>query len=366
MQPRNRSIPSPSHRNDTKKKSIMMPHFLSTDPISFGLVGTYDVSNFGDCIFPDIYRQELTLRFPNARLSLYSPNPVAADILSFDTVQALPATIETARFPDDILILTGGETLSVGHSSGVYIYPQNTLSALLRLWLGPTQAAASSSTKFIVHSVGVAPGQSDAEPVMARLLSSADYVRLRDQVSYKRLGQRFGTAVDPCFKIRDLQTPEQWDARAARVLPAAIVGRPFLVAQISASYVKEDLSQWCDTMAAMMAATELPVALLPICHQLSDAELLTIVLTQFQARLPQLADRVTLIPGRLTVLDTAAVFAVSSGFLGPRSTPPLPLCPLQSQWQSSPNRWTANMPRRSPMRDRGDGDRPDCRPAPLF
>jgi polysaccharide pyruvyl transferase WcaK-like protein len=297
-------------------EDTIMPAPMTTDAISIGLVGTYDVSNFGDCIFPNVYQNELAKRFPAARLTLYSPHAIAADILTFDRVRALPATPDACRFDEDCLILTGGETLSAGHSTGTYIFPLTTMSAFLRLWLGPTIAAAQGSTRFFAHSVGLAPGMEHAQPAIAEALRSADYVRLRDDVSNDRLGGQFGVAVDPVFNMRDLQTPDQWRARAVAVLPGTLANEPFTVFQISQSYLSGNLDPWCAMVSEVMTATGNAAVLLPICNMLNDRELLAVAQRRFAALYPALAPRMTLIEQRLKTLDTAAVFAASAGYIG--------------------------------------------------
>ena len=293
-----------------------MNAILSDQALRIGLVGTYDVSNFGDCIFPDIYVHQFRKRFPNVAFTLYSPNAVAADILNFDAVRALPARLQEAQFSEDCLVQTGGETVWVGHSSGTYIYPLSTMSAYLRLWLGPVYAASRSSVKSIIHCVGMPSGNVDVLPVMTRLLQSADNVRLRDTVSQSRLQGAFGVATDPAFVMHELQSPAQWRERAARVLPQQVVDKSYLVVQISQSYLKGNLRVWCDAIAEIMRGADCEVVLLPICLMLNDEELLSLCRDQFAILYPDLVSRMHLIRGALKVLDTAALLACCAGYVG--------------------------------------------------
>jgi len=293
-----------------------MNSVVSEQTLRIGLVGTYDVSNFGDCIFPDIYVHQFLKRFPNAEFTLYSPLAVAAEILNFDKVLALPAKLDKASFPEDCLVQTGGETVWVGHTSGTYIFPLDTLSAYLRLWLGPVRAATTSKVKSIIYCVGLPSGDKRVLPVMTRLLQSADYLRLRDKVSQGRLEGVFRTAVDPAFVMSQLQTPEQWAERAARVLPAEVAGKPYLAVQISQSYLSGNLGVWCDAVAQLVRKTDWDVVLLPICRHLNDEELLELAMAEFRRLYPDLAERIYLVRGALKVLDTAAVLAACAGYVG--------------------------------------------------
>lgn len=293
-----------------------MMHEEQCRPISFGLIGTYDVENFGDCIFPDIYRQQLRRRFPGATFSYYSPRSTAAAIVTERNIQALPGCWGEANFNEDVLILTGGETLSLGHTSGTYIFPVNTPSAFLRLWLMPILAIQSTKTRFAVHCCGLAPGHDESALLIGKALLHADRVTVRDAVTAKRLGGNFETAVDPAFLMHELETADGWARRCAAVVPNTLRDRGYLAAQVSQSYLSGNLDEWCVAVANLAVEHGKGLVLLPICNFLGDFSLLaraSLIIRDLKLLPP---DQVFVLDRGLEVLDTAAVIAGCDGFIG--------------------------------------------------
>ncbi|AKQ40992.2 hypothetical protein CP97_01400 [Aurantiacibacter atlanticus] len=284
--------------------------------MKIGLVGTFDVDNYGDCLFPELYAHEIAKRIPGARFTLYSPFARAARILSFDTVLALPATLDAASFDEDVLVLTGGETLSSGHNSGTYIVPLSTLSHYLRLWLVPTMAATTSTTKFIAHSVGVRNGPAD-NSLVARLLESADRISLRDASSHSRLDEKFTVDVDPVFLLPDMLSQDDWTRRCAGLLPDGLECGSYIAVQATNSYFAAELDEWCDEVAKVLKATGKKALMVPVCHFLEDYRFLEIAGARLAARYPELADTLYFLPqDRQNVMDTAALIARSAGYIG--------------------------------------------------
>ncbi len=293
-----------------------MVDIVSDAKIAFGLIGTYDVSNFGDCIFANIYQDQLAKRFPNAVFTLYAPTPHAADIMTLTGVKGLPDKLDGIAFPEDCLIQTGGETLSSGHSSGTYIFPLNTMSSYLRMWAGPIVAASRTATRSIIYCVGLPYGNEAALPLISRLLMSADLVVLRDTVSATRLEDRFSVGVDPVFMMSDMASDDVWQARAQAVMPNALMKKPYVVFQISQSYLNGNLRDWCDSVAAIMNATANDALFMPICNFLNDSELLTIAAKQMRTSHPALAQRIHIAEGLPDVLATAALLSQCDGYVG--------------------------------------------------
>ncbi len=285
--------------------------------LAIGLVGTFDVDNYGDCLFPEVYAALIRARLPGARFTLYSPYAKPARILSFDSVKALPATLDEAQFPEDCLILIGGETVSAGHVSGTYIMPGNTMSHYLRMWLGPTVAATRSEVKFFVHSAGLRLSDPEEGLLIGRLLESADAVSMRDAVSVERLGGQFPIEVDPVFLLQDIMAPAQWSARARAMLPAGLEPGNYLAVQASHAYFGSELDEWCAQIARVLEDTGQKALFLPVCHFMEDQRFLQVAAVRFRQSYPGLADRIFLLPeDRQNVKDTAALIGCSAGYCG--------------------------------------------------
>lgn len=239
-------------------------------PSKVGFVGTFDVANYGDCLFPAVYMHLLQDRYPGVEFSFYSPLAQSAQIMDYGPIQPLPDTLSNIAFDEDALILCGGETLWVGHSSGTFNFPASTLSAFTRLWLAPTVATARGMTDFHVHCVGMPHAQLEAPSAIADALASASRVCVRDEVTARRLGNRFPVEVDPVFALSTMMPAEEWESELGKWLPEGYKAGNYLAAHISAPYLANDLRDWCKQVAAVAKRFEIPILMVPVCHFMDD------------------------------------------------------------------------------------------------
>jgi polysaccharide pyruvyl transferase WcaK-like protein len=287
--------------------------------VKIGLIGTYDVDNFGDCAFPIVHREFFRTRIPNAQFTFYSPTDRTATILGDELLKALPAGPAVAEMPEDAFVLTGGETIHSGHSSGTYIFPSSSYSSFLRLWLGPLQSARKSGARFAAHCVGIRLADPETQSLIGKLLRSADFVTLRDRVSQERLsgaGTQYDLAVDPMFALRTVRTDDEWTEIASRHLPAGFDKFHYIVAHVSPPYLANNLAQWVDTIIQLAIGQKRNLLFLPICHFLDDAHVLARAHEIASLRLAPHGLSSHFVPDRIHVLETAAVIGRSSGYVG--------------------------------------------------
>ena len=239
-------------------------------PKKIGFVGTFDVANYGDCLFPVVYKHLLEERIDGLEFSYYSPLAQSAQIMDYGPIKPLPEKLSNITFDEDALILCGGETLWLGHSAGTFNFPSSTLSAFARLWLGPTLAASKGDTDFYVHCVGMPHAQLEAPGAIAQALSSATKVCVRDEVTAKRLGHHFPVKVDPVFALSTMKSAEEWGAELKKWLPDGYTPGNYLAAHISSPYLVNDLRDWCEQVAAVAKNNGMPILMVPVCHFMDD------------------------------------------------------------------------------------------------
>lgn len=280
-----------------------------------GFVGTFEVANYGDCLFPVVYMHLLQERLDGLKFSFHSPLAQSAGIMDYGPIKALPDKVSNIDFDVDALILCGGETLWFGHSSGTFNFPSSTMSAYTRLWLGPTIAASRGIADFYVHCVGMPHAQLDAPAVIAEALSSATKVCVRDEVTARRLGNRFPVKVDPVFALSTLKSSEDWEAELEKWLPPSYASGSYIAAHISSPYLNHDLRDWCEQVAQIAKHQEMPVLLVPVCHFMDDRHtletarkvLIELGLDAEEVQLPPLESK--------DVIATAAMLGMSAGVI---------------------------------------------------
>lgn len=280
-----------------------------------GFVGTFDVANYGDCLFPVVYMHLLSQRMEGLEFSYYSPLARSAGIMDYGPIKALPETLSQIAFDEDALILCGGETLWFGHSSGTFNFHKSTLSSYLRLWFAPCVAASRAEVNFYVHSVGMPRADLDAPAEIAEVLSAATMVSVRDEVTAKRLGNRFPVEVDPVFSLSNMKSQREWQSEARKWLPADYDIGKYLVAHVSMPYLDNGLAQWCEQVAQTAKSHDLPILLVPICHFMDDrynleearSLLIGMGISEHRVCLPPLASK--------DVVATASLLGMSAGVI---------------------------------------------------
>ncbi len=284
--------------------------------MKISLIGTFDVDNYGDCLFPELYIHELKKRIDDVEFTLFSPTDKKAKILSFEKINALPEKLEfSTDLENDASLLIGGETITLGHSMGTYIFPLDTLSASLRLWMPALFQCVQTQQPFMTHSVGInAIPEQHLEDVL-KLLGLASHISVRDEFSSKKLtdaGIASTVDVDPVFCLKNMLPPAEWKKRAFSILPEGYRDENYLIVQISAPYLKQNVKHWANEMARIAKKNNLKVVLLPICHFLHDG----IVLESAKNHIEKSGVEVCLISDRINVKDTAAVFSQAYGYCG--------------------------------------------------
>ena len=186
-----------------------------------GLIGTFDVDNFGDCLFPEIYEFAIKKYKPDWSFQLFSPKGSPSPIGSYSKVFELPKQGQDIEMlPRDGCILIGGETLGFGHKLGTYLSAGPDWSPASQLWLGPAVAAGKGQTKFYTHCVGLVPQKNVLTSGMPELLTSCSRLSLRDAYSKKVLSMA-GLDVtddgDPIFITPDLHDDAKWAIHASLV-----------------------------------------------------------------------------------------------------------------------------------------------------
>src|SRR5688572_13223564 len=167
--------------------AIMETSIARAMVIRIGMVGTFDVANFGDLLFPLVARQELARRLGPVEICPYSYNARSAASWPFavSPLDRLAAEIGTL----DLLLVGGGDIIRFDPLIALNYRPNSPdIHHPTGFWLAPI---------FLAHTAKVpvawnAPGLPLEIPSWAHALVRASvavsaYVSVRDQASHDRL-----------------------------------------------------------------------------------------------------------------------------------------------------------------------------------
>jgi lipopolysaccharide transport system ATP-binding protein len=220
------------------------------------MVGTFDVENLGDLLFPVVAHHELTARLGDVEIELFSYRAFDPPLWPF---KVRPVHTLAERLGEFDLLLVGGGHIVRGDAGVAPGYEPTSVATShpYGLWLAPTLFALFAGVPVAWNAVGaidsVAPSH---EALFAAALDGIDYLAVRDLPS-AQLVRAHGPGTSPVvvpdtvFGIGGLIDDATRD-EARRVLDALGVDGDYVVLQPSA--ILEANSHAVDAVAAASSA----------------------------------------------------------------------------------------------------------------
>jgi hypothetical protein len=202
-----------------------------------GIVGTFDVGNFGDLLFPIIAELELTKRLIGLELHRYSyrrmdetkwPYPV-------ESLDTLPSAVQNLN----LMLVGGGHLIRFDKMVAPGYTPSRAdLHHPTGYWLMPTLLGLSIGLPVAWNCVGVSPGTPRwAKKLLAVALDTTPYISVRDEASARELqdvsqSAQIHIVPDTAFGVHALIS-EQPSQRFKSWCQEVGLERPYVVVQAS-------------------------------------------------------------------------------------------------------------------------------------
>lgn len=161
----------------------------STLPYQVGIVGTFDVENYGDLLFPLIAERQLRRRLEGVNIIPFSPNARSQD-------QQWPINVNsTSTIKDQLpflsaLLIGGGQI--VRFDPGYPVPVDANINLPIDYWFTPAVMATAIGKPVIWNAVGAWTGSAIPyyyEDLLKTALSQSALVAVRDQASQAHLNQ---------------------------------------------------------------------------------------------------------------------------------------------------------------------------------
>jgi hypothetical protein len=169
-----------------------------TSPRRVGIVGTFDVENYGDLLFPLVAQAALERRLESVEVVPFSPNQRSAPEWPYDVHPTLDLP---DSLPSLSALLIGGGQL-IRFDTGYPIPTDPRVHLPIDYWLTPAVLGVLAGKPVIWNAIGAWTGSPTApwydEVVRATLVASS-FVGLRDEASRAHLA-----AVAPAVDLRIL------------------------------------------------------------------------------------------------------------------------------------------------------------------
>ena len=244
-------------------------------PRHVGIVGTFDVANYGDLLFPVLAEHELADRLGDVRLTRYSYHDRSADEWCYDvrSITRLAADLDAL----DGLVVGGGHLLRVDPAVAPgYRPPTDEVHHPTGYWLWPSTLAAARGLPVVWNALGASEDlPAWGQPLLRLAATSASHLAVRDERSAAVVRAAapdadLTIAPDTAFGLqRTLAAAGEAPVLHARdLLDAAGVGERFVVVQPSAHLAPRATA--LDELLAALRDAGVDVLELPISPALGD------------------------------------------------------------------------------------------------
>jgi hypothetical protein len=231
------------------------------------IVGTFDVSNFGDLLFPLLAEHELGQRIKGVDLARYSYRSMDARLWPYAVRSLGQLASEISDL--DLLLVGGGHLVRFDKLVAPGYEPtESGLHHPTSYWLAPTLLALGSGVPVAWNGLGVsADTPSWARRLLALALENTSYISVRDGSSAGALqdissGARVHIIPDTAFGVRAL-LPERPSAQFTDFCAKVGLDRPYVLAQ-SSRYLLEFKPQLTAAIAQARSSgchiLELPIS----------------------------------------------------------------------------------------------------------
>ncbi|MEY2460500.1 MAG: hypothetical protein QOG30_2330, partial [Acidimicrobiaceae bacterium] len=157
---------------------------------TIGVVGAFDVQNFGDLLFPLVARTELERRLGPVELVPFSYRPMGSGEWPYSVASL--ADFGAAVGDLDLLLVGGGDLIRGDANVAPGYRPTDTRTPHpFGLWLVPTLVAGAAGVPVVWNSVGVLPTLSPSlAPLLEAAVGAVAHLAVRDDYSARNLCDR--------------------------------------------------------------------------------------------------------------------------------------------------------------------------------
>jgi len=198
------------------------------------MVGTYDVANFGDLLFPVIARREIEQRLGSFDLTLYSYGAMSPTTWPLHVHPIAQLRHDITGF--DLLLLGGGHLIRADTAIAPGYLPSDpVVHHPLGLWLTPVLLATAAGVPVAWNAPSASPDiPATLTPLLAAALDASGYVALRDLPSARILqgyapNAALHIAPDTAFGVGQLLPEARSDPLESLLVEMGISGRYVVV-----------------------------------------------------------------------------------------------------------------------------------------
>lgn len=275
--------------------------------LRIAFTGVFDLENYGDHLFPEVFKDQMSRRGIECELILFS---VFSGRRGFGLDEEIFSVKDMERMheekPFDAIVVGGGDII---HTE-LYEHDWNgehILYPIYDLWIIPSELSAQKNILLLWNAPGVPFDFEGASEYLARkMLNSVSYIAVRNEASKKALSK---IGMHDVFVVPDtaLSLKDTYDDQRVEMSSLLLEDKKYIVVHISRLIPKVEIQELRDVLQKMSEKLGLEVIGLPLAYTNRDNE----VLRDFveEAEFPVITfDRELSISEIVTVLSAAELY----------------------------------------------------------
>jgi lipopolysaccharide transport system ATP-binding protein len=254
-----------SERDDRDPAARPSDASFGESAVEIGIVGTFDVENYGDLLFPLIAQEALSRRDPCIRVVPFSVNERSERSWPYEvrSTEEIPGSIAKLA----AMLIGGGQIVRFDKSYPVATPPGVNLP--IAYWLVPALIAATAGKPVVWNGVGVWTGSPPApryDEVLSKVLSASYLVGARDNASQEHFAKRAADAPvcfipDTAFSLERFWPLERESTDYASWRGSLGIDRPHVVIQANHAIGKYRSA----IKSILRAIGDVAAVILPVC-----------------------------------------------------------------------------------------------------
>ncbi|MGN1183427.1 MAG: polysaccharide pyruvyl transferase family protein [Faecalibacillus sp.] len=280
-------------------------------------IGSFDVENYGDLLFPYILETQLKKRLSEVEIILFSPNGGQKPFEENRNVYPIHELEKMhLKQPFDAIIIGGGDVIRLD-SDVLSDYERSHMAAEL-MWIEPILIANRYDIPIVFNAPGVPFSFSNfKKDNVKKLVECLDYCSVRDEESKENLlicqiEKEIEVVPDTIIKIYETFEKNELINNAKRLMENGILpnSRKYIVIQHNRYRYDDEvyLNYMKEFMSMLIEKYDYDILLVPIGYVHKDIDFLNKILID--------SHRVHLIESKLSPYDMLSVFVNSCGFIG--------------------------------------------------
>ena len=281
-------------------------------------VGSFDVENYGDLLFAQVFEKNIGKYVEVEEIVLFAPKTCKMPFSNEEREVYSLTELEKKNLekPFDVIIVGGGDLI---HCTKIRTYMPHISQEwmdyeALYMWMIPSIVSWKYNIPLLWNAPGVPMKFMDSEKSMVKeLCRLVDYISVRDKVSKSNLDEcqitnDIHVVPDTVFSISELVSKEELEEQFSQ-MGVGLEKNKYVIFHANYTFLQTELQGCIETLRKIKQEHQLDILLLPIGYALGDE---TFILELLKA-CP--GEFVTL-DNKMNPMEMLSIIAHSAGYIG--------------------------------------------------